>query len=290
MDSSGKPLQNHYRFQFFSLPREVRDSIYRALFVSEDFINFHYRSEFLDETCMTLKAIYEVTRSFQFLQESLNTFFQENYFKVDMIDMPYVLNYGSLSLRTKEQLSMPPHNSDLDIAIELSTAPTLGQRSVMYPAEDEEIEFLMTEEAENLSRLTLRKASDMSTWMPSVVLSCHDFPYHGNLEHCLLEMCKLPNLWHVTIATEANKWPFGQHRQPAASECLKELRLRFGKGLGITYFSFKKMRWWRVPDGFINSLCTTTGIGEGANEWGEDWLEEQFHPFERITVGYLRSC
>ena len=300
MDSSGKSIQKHYRFPFFSLPREVRDLIYRTLFITDGFVEFNYsgRNDFIDETCETLKAIYEATTSLRFIQESLQTFFRENYFIVRVADMPYVLNYGSLSLRTKEQFSVPPYNHNPEIAIQLSTASTLGQRPVMYPAEDaywdagedEEIEFLVTDEAENFSRLTLRKASDMSTWIRSIVVSFDHRPYRGNLEHCLLELCKLPNLQHVTILTQANEWPLVQRRQHAASACLKELQLRFGKGLRLIYFSDKKMRWWRVPDSFINSLYALTDTGEGANEWEEDWLEEQFHPFERRSVDCLRSC
>ena len=65
-----------------------------------------------------------------------------------------------------------------------------------------------------------------------------------------------------------------QHRQPTASACLKELRLRFEKGLGLIYFSKKELRWSRVPDGFVRFLCALTDTIEGRSGWEGAWHEE----------------
>ena len=295
MDSSGKAMQKQYRFPFFSLPREIRSIIYQSLFVTEDFVHFglHGRCEFEDGTCETLKTIYEATTSLQFLQESLETFFKENYFLIEISEMPYLHNYGSLSLRTKELLSLPPYNPD--IPIEITPASTLGQRLVKYPAvdtywdpgEDGELEFLTTDEEENLTQLTLRKASDISTWVRFLTVSFYRFPFYGNLERCLLKLCKLPNLQHVTILTQAGKWPFVQRKQPAAAACLKELRSTFGKGFQVIYYNEVEGRRWRVPDSFLDLLCAQSNDREGGGEWEGPWLEEQFYPIEGALMDRL---
>ena len=288
-------MQKHYRFPLFSLPREIRSIIYRSLFITEDFVHFgqHGRCDFDDGTCETLKTIYEATTSLQFLQESLKTFFEENHFLIEVSELPFLHNYGSLSLRTKERFGLPPYNPD--IAIEIAPASTLGQRLANYPAvdtywdpgEDGELKFLTTDEEENSTQLTLRKASDISTWVRFLTVSFYRFPYYGNLEHCLLKLCNLPNLHHVTILTQGYKWPFGQRNQPAAAACLKELRSRFGKGFRLIYFNEVEGRRWRVPDSFLDLLCAQNNDMEGRGEWKEAWLEEQFYPIEGALMDRL---
>ena len=302
-----KPIQKHYRFPFFSLPREVRDIIYRALFISDDLVvydHFGIDNSILG-TYQTLEIIYEATTSLRFLQESLEMFFRENIFIVQIYDMPYLLKYRSLSLRTKEQMALPPYIPEE--AIKLSTAWQLGQPPVIHSADydpywvmDENEEMLilvpsecysiLTEDEEKVSKFSPRKALEMSTWIRSILVPIPRFSYMKYPEPCLLELCKLPNLQHVSIMTEADKWPLMQSGQPAAAACLKELRSRFGKGLRLIYHGEKRRGWLQVPDSFIDLLCARTDNGEGENEWEEDWLEGQFHPLKQSMVDHLRSC
>ena len=153
MDSDGKAIQKHYRFPFFSLLREFRDIIYQNLFVTKTFVNLRILCDFEDGTCETLKTIYEATTNLQFLRKSLETF---SNFTIDVVFLPYLHKYGSLSLQMKEQFGIPP--SRPDIAIEMTTTSTLGQRLVKYIAatrfwftgEDKGIECFVTDEEEDL--------------------------------------------------------------------------------------------------------------------------------------------
>ena len=111
MNSFEKPVQKHYRFPLFSLPREVRDNINRALFVSNDFVNYYDLDTFscIPETYEMLENIYETTTSVHFLQESLETFFRDNVFRVLVEGIPFLLKYRRFSLLSKEQLALPPY-------------------------------------------------------------------------------------------------------------------------------------------------------------------------------------
>ena len=309
MNSFGKPVQKHYRFPFFSLPREVRDIIYQALFVSDDFVHYYHLDTFscMPELYEILENVYEATTSLRFLQESLETFFRDNVFLVSVHAMPFLLKYRRLSLRSMEQMALPPYIPEE--ANKMSITWELGRRPVTNSAGDglhwvldDKSKFFMPpchfwfEDEENVPDLR-KMALEMSTWIrsihvPTARLRCMKFP-----EPCLLELCKLPNLQHVSIMTRIDRWPLLQSGQPAAAAaaaCLKELRSRFGKGFELVYYSKKEKRQFQVPDSFINLLCALSDTREEENEWEEDWsdtgesesefvedwLEEQFHPLE----------
>ena len=316
MNSFEKPVQKHYRFPFFSLPREVRDIIYRALFVSDDFVDYHGVDTFFwmpgsSGMYKTLIKLYEATTNFDFLQESLETFFRDNVFSISIQDIPSLLLYRRLYLQSKEH----PYISEE--AIQVSTVQQLGGR---LPSVHADRPYLILDLAApgaygsplaeyvwDMPKISQMEALEMSKWIQSILVPTANDRDMRLPEPCLLELCKLPNLRHVSIMTRVDKWPLvnrGQRAEAAAASCLKELRSRFGKGLRLIYSSRKEQRRFHVTDSFIDLLCAGTDAGEGEDEWEEDWsdigqeesqwtedwLEEQFHPLEGRLVDHVRSC
>ena len=151
----------------------------------------------------------------------------------------------------------------------------------------------LTEDEWNAPKFSPRKALEMSTWIRSILVPIARSRDEKFPEACLLELCKLPNLQHVTIMTRVDRWPLvlrGEHAEAAKAVCLKELLSRFGTGLRLIYYKKNFEREFQVPDSFIDMLCAWADAGMGDDEWEEewldngedtkfeeDWLEEQFH-------------
>ena len=331
MNSIEKPVQKHDRFSLFSLPREVRDNINRALFVSDDFVHYYDVETFscIPKTYEMLENIYEATSSLQFLQESLETFFRGNVFTVFVEDMPFLLKYRRLSLRSKEQLALPPY--DPLEAMKMSTTFLLARPPAMHSTDDnprwvldkdlcwvldaeEEISLVpdhrscsvLSEDEWNAPKFSPRKALELSTWIRSILVPIAPSRDEKFPEPCLLELCKLPKLQHVTIMTRVDRWPLvlrGERAEAAKATCLKELRARFGTGLRFIYYDKKDAnREFQIPNSFIDMLCAWAESGEEEGQWEEDWtdpgeeskfsenwLEEQFHPLEKSLVDFVRS-
>lgn len=324
MNSFEKPVQKHYRFPFFSLPREVRDIIYRALFVSDGFVDYYGIDTFFwmpgtPGTYEMLKSSYEATTNLDFLQESLEMFFRDNVFSVLIQDMAFLMLSTMFSVRAKELMALPPYFSEE--SIQTSTTWELGRPAphgdhpdwvfddkskLFYPVLEENFS-LLPEHEWKVPKFSPRDALEMSTRIRSILVPN---AYDQDLilpEHNLLGLCKLPNLQNVSIMTRIDRWPLvqrGKRAEAAAAACLKELRSRFGKGLRLIYSSRKEERRFHVTDSFIDLLCAGTDAGEGDDEWEEDWsdigqeesqwtedwLEEQFHPLEGRLVDHVRSC
>lgn len=156
------------------------------------------------------------------------------------------------------------------LSTNLSTARQLGQGPIIYPAGDayttacenkDTIAFiasyyysLLANEKHSSPKYSLTQVVDMTTWIRSIIVSFYPWGYMEFPEPYLLDLCKLPKLQHVSIVTQANKWPWVRSGQPAAATCLKQLRLRFGKRLRLVYhkiYLHKKTCYWRVPDSFF---------------------------------------
>ena len=314
MGSVEKPVQKHYQFPFFSLPHEVRNIVYRNLFVSDDLVDYYgvdtfywmARSPGMYEM---LRYFYEATSSFDFLQESLETFFRRNIFSVSIQDIPSLLMYRRLSVQSKEhpyiseeairlstiraELGLPPSIHGDDPSRELDEAAP-GYCSVLPKDEWDK------------PKLSLREALEMSTWIRSILVPITNDQALIFPQPFLLELCKLSNLRHVSIMIQIDRWPlqqWGMRAEASAAACLKELRSRFGTGLRLIYCSRKEKRKFQVCDSFIDLLCAGPDAEEGddnwledwsdtgwqESQWTEDWLEEIFNPLEQSVAGYVRS-
>ena len=100
----------------------------------------------------------------------------------------------------------------------------------------------ITEDEWNAPKFSPRKVLEMSTWIRSILVPIA-YSRDGKFpERCLLELCKLPKLRHVTIMTRVDRWPLvlrAESAEAAKAACLKELRARFGTGLRFIYHNKK---------------------------------------------------
>ena len=314
MDSVERPVQKHYRFPFFALPREVRDIVYRDLFVSNDFVDYYSIDTFYwmaGSPLMyeTLRYFYEATSSFDFLQESLETFFRDNVFSVSIRDIPSLLMYKRLCVRSKEHPYIPEEAITLStIRVELGRPPSIHGDDPSWELDTMAPEYcsVLPKDEWDKPKLSLREALEMSTWIRSIVVPISKDPDVWLPESCFLELCKLPNLQNVSIMIQIDRWPlqqWGMRAEASAAACLKELRSRFGIGLRLIYCSKKEKRKFQVSDSFIDRLCAGPDAKEGdddwledwsdtgweESQWTEDWLEEQFHPLEQSVADYVRN-
>ena len=316
-----QPVQKHYRFPFFSLPREIRDIIYRVLFVSDGFVDYYGIDTFFwmpgtPGTYEMLKSSYEATTSPDFLQESLEMFFRYNVFSVPIPDMTFLMMSTMCSVRAKEPMSLPRYFSEE--AIQTSTTWELGQPAPHYGDHlhwvfDGNLKLYFPAPGINFSlppgnewkvpKFSPRDALEMSTRIRSILVP---IAYDWDLllpEDGLYGLCKLPSLQNVSIMTRVDRWPLAQagtHAEAVTVACLKELRSRFGKGLRLIYSSRKEERRFHVPDSFIDLLCAGTDAGQGedvweetgqeGSQWTEDELEGQFYPLEGRLVDHVRDC
>ena len=104
MDSNTKVSLKDGRFRFFSLPREIRDEIYRELFVSKELINYDPFGYYLRNhgVFRFLNCFYESNSHSQFAQETLEMFFQENAFNVDWEDLAIFFRLEKIYFPTED--------------------------------------------------------------------------------------------------------------------------------------------------------------------------------------------
>ena len=104
MDSNTRVSLKDGRFPFFSLPREIRDEIYRELFVSKELIKYDPFGYYLRNhgVFSFLNYFYEPNSNSQFAQEALEMFFQENTFNVDWEDLAIFFGLEKTYFPTKD--------------------------------------------------------------------------------------------------------------------------------------------------------------------------------------------
>ena len=128
-------------------------------------------------------------------------------------------------MSTTYLLARPPamHSTDDDPRWVLDDDPCTAVygKEVLSLVPDHKSCSVLTEDEWNTPNFSPRKALEMSTWIRSILVPIAPSRDEKFPEPCLLELCKLPKLTHVTIMTQSTDghWYLGE-------SALRLLRLR----------------------------------------------------------------